>query len=88
MSNDLVRYRSYGAARQHRQDLDAIGRREEVTEAWVNAIGHVTRAAIGQHMLTSMVVEQAVEASPAGEREYHLILAFEAQALAEAIRSI
>lgn len=83
MGGEVVRYRSYGVARQHGRDLDEIQRRVEVAEAWTEAVGQVTRASIRQVLLTAMVAEQAIEAVPSCERYVQALETFGAQVTAE-----
>jgi hypothetical protein len=63
--------------------LDGIERRVELSEAWSDATGRATRAAIRQVALTAMVAEQMIETVPSCERHVQLLEAFGAQLTAE-----
>jgi hypothetical protein len=86
MSGELVRYRSYGVARQHRAELDAISRSEELAISRTHAIGDVTRAAVAEHMMTSLCVAEASRQDPGGAPEYGFLAAMGVQRLADEIR--
>ena len=86
MSNELVRYRSYGVARQHRAELDAIARSEQLATERAHAVGNLTRAAVVEHMMTSLCVAEAVRQDPEGAPEYGFIASMGVQRLVREIQ--
>jgi hypothetical protein len=88
MSGELVRYRSYGVARQHRAELDAVDRSEELAAVRVRAIGDLTRTAVAEHLMTSLYVAEAVRQDPGGAPEYGLLAMTEVHRLADEIRRL
>lgn len=86
MNNELVHYRPYGVARQHRHELDAVDRAEDLAIKTTRAIGDVTRAAVAEHMMTSLCVAEAVRQDPDGASEYGFLAMTGVQRLADVIR--
>jgi hypothetical protein len=88
MTGEVERYRSYGVARQHRRELDAVVRRLELAEAQVIGTAHLTRQAVIEHMKTSRVFEVAVQEAPSGEDEYRLLAVTGAMEMAQEIARV
>lgn len=89
MAGEVARWRANAAAeRQHPHDLSAVRRRMERAEAEVMAVGHVTRGAVHENVLTSLVCDQAERMSPSGAELYRLQALAGAIEMTEAIRSV
>ena len=73
MAGEVARWRTNAALeRQHPHDLAAVRRRMERAEAEVMAIGQVTRDAVQETVLTSLVCDQAERMAPSGAELYRL----------------
>jgi len=71
---EVARWRANAAAeRQHPHDIAAVRRRMERAEAEVMAIGHVTRVAVNETALTSLVRDEAERIAPSGAELYRLL---------------
>jgi hypothetical protein len=89
MAGEVARWRANAAAeRQHPHDLAAVRRRGERAEAEVIAIRQVTRGAVQEAVLTSLICDQAERMSPSGAEYYRLQAWTGAVEMAEAIRSV
>jgi hypothetical protein len=89
VSGEVARWRANAAAeRQLPRDIAAIQRRATLAQTEVRAIGHVTREAVLENVLTSMVCDQAERMAPSGAELYRLQAVAGAIEMAEVIRSV
>ncbi len=89
MAGEVARWRANAAAeRQHPHELAAVRRRMERAEAEVMAVGHVTREAVQETVLTSLVCDQAERMAPSGAELYRLQALTGAVEMAEATRGV
>lgn len=89
VSGEVARWReNLAAERQHPRDLAAVRRRAERAELEVMALGQVTRTAIHEGVLTSLVCDQAEKLAPSGAELYRLAAWTGAVETAEVIRSV
>jgi hypothetical protein len=89
MAGEVARWRANAALeRQYPHDLAAVQRRCELAEAEVMAIGQVTRGAVQEALLTSLICDQAERMSPSGAELYRLQAWTGAVKMAEVINSM
>lgn len=89
MSGEVARWRANAAAeRQHPRDLAGIQRRAERAQVETMAIAYVTRTAINEDVLTSLVCDQAERIAPSGAELYRLHAWTGAVEMAEVIRTV
>jgi hypothetical protein len=89
VSGDVARWRANVAAeRQLPRDIAAVQRRAALAQAEVMAVGQVTREAVHEAVLTSLVCDQAERIAPSGADLYRLQAVTGAIEMAEVIRSV
>ncbi len=89
MAGEVARWRANAAAeKQLSRDLAVLRGRAARAQAEVMAIGQVTRDAVQETMLTSLVCDQAERIAPSGAELYRLQALTGAVEMAEVIRSV
>jgi hypothetical protein len=89
MGGELARRRANVLAeRQQSFDLDSLRRRVDLADAEIMALGHVTREAIQETTMTSLVFEQACQIAPSGAELYRLQAWAGGIEMAEVIRGV